>query len=179
LTKNAEENACLLPVPGKIEWFVEPRGGVAKLGLFNEGPAMSASELSRLMDLASTGKTLSVERNFGQGGKVSGLKVSPAGLIYRSCKDGSVNQITLSAEYPPGADHPIYVKVQVNVAPPGRPDFFDTVVDVTDQYHGRKDRPLTEEWTEVLLVGRREDQDTVTGLLPDARGTNGLIRHIN
>jgi hypothetical protein len=180
LTRNAEENArLLLDTPGRIEWFIEKVNDVNKLGLFNEGPSMSATDLSRLMDMASTGKTLSVEQNFGQGGKVSGLKASPAGLVYRSCKDGSVNQITLAAEYPSGADHPIYVKVQVNVAAPGEPQFLDTVEDVTDRYCGRKNRHLDKEWTEVVLIGRQADQDTVTDLLPDARGTNWLIRHIN
>jgi hypothetical protein len=179
LTKNAEENTCQLTPPGKIEWFVEKVGGVNKLGLFNEGPSMSADELSRLMDMASTGKTLGVEQNFGQGGKVTGLKVSPAGLVYRSCKGGAVNQITLRAEHPEGADHPVYVKVRVNVAPPGQPEYLDTVEDITAHYRNRKGRALDKEWTEVLLIGRREDQDTVADLLPEARGTNWLIRHIN
>ena len=179
LTKNAEENACLQPKPGRIEWFVEKLRGANKLGLYNEGPAMSANELSKLMDMASTGKTLGTEQNYGQGAKVSGLKVSPAGIIYRSCKDGCVNQIMLAAERPAGADYPVYVKVRVNVAEPGAPEFLDTVTDVTDRYRLRKDRSLDEDWTEVLLIGRDAGHDTVAELLPDARGTNWLIRHIN
>src|SRR5262249_1702760 len=110
LTKNAVESACLLPVPGQIEWFDVLIGGVRKLGLYNEGPGMSGEELSRYMDLASSGKTLGVEHNYGQGGKISGLKASPFGVVYRSCKDGRVCQIILAAERAQGRDHPIYVK---------------------------------------------------------------------
>src|SRR4051812_38615612 len=81
LLKNAEENAAMLHPPGRIEWFVEERCGVPKLALFNDGPGMSGEDLGRLMDLASTGKTLGLENNYGQGGKISALKTSPHGVI--------------------------------------------------------------------------------------------------
>src|SRR5438046_4684760 len=103
-------NAASLHPPGRIEWFIEEVGGVPKLGLFNEGPGMSGDDLARLMDLASTGKTLGLDNNYGQGGKISGLKVSPHGLMYRSCKAGRVCQIVLAAEQRPDIDFPIYVK---------------------------------------------------------------------
>jgi len=110
LVKNAEENAALPHPPGRTEWFIEEVGGVPKLGLFNEGPGMSGEDLTYLMDLASTGKTLSLDNNYGQGGKISALKVSPQGVIYRSCKGGQVCQIILAAEQRPGFDFPVYVK---------------------------------------------------------------------
>src|SRR5688572_5817438 len=102
LLKNAEENAITVHPSGRIEWFIEEVGGVPKLGLFNEGPGMSGDELARLMDLASTGKTLSLDQNYGQGGKISALKASPDGVVYRSCKNGRVCQIILAAEQRPG-----------------------------------------------------------------------------
>src|SRR6266496_1264208 len=110
LVKNAEENAVRLQPPGRIEWFIEEVEGVPKLGLFNEGQGMSEEALSRLMDLASTGKELGIDKNYGQGGKLSALKVSPHGVVYRSCKDGRVCQIMLAAEQRPGLDFPTYVK---------------------------------------------------------------------
>lgn len=110
LVKNAEENAVLLQPPGRIEWFIEEVEGVPKLGLYNEGPGMDGDELTRFMDLASTGKTLGIENNFGQGGKISALKVSPHGVVYRSCKAGRVSQIMLAAEPTSSADFPMYVK---------------------------------------------------------------------
>src|SRR5260370_22163126 len=132
LVKNAEDASSLSSPPGKIEWFEENCHGVRKLGLFNEGAGMSGEDLDRLMDLASTDKTLGVENNYGQGGKVSALKVSPRGVVYRSCKRGRVCQIVLAAEQRSALDHPLYVKIQQAVREPE--ESWHTVVDVTDIY---------------------------------------------
>src|SRR5207245_1439509 len=50
---------------------------------------------------------------------------------------------------------------------------------VTPAYEGRADRPLDRDWTEVVLIGRDADHDTVANLLPDSTRTNWLIREIN
>jgi hypothetical protein len=161
LAKNAEENAVLMEPPGRIEWFTEMVEGVPKLGLFNEGPGMDGEELSRLMDLASTGKRLGIDENYGQGGKISALKVSPHGVVYRSCKAGRVSQIILVAEHRPGADFPVYVKKRPTVPT------------------GKCSRPLDRDWTEVVLLGRNALHDTVAELLPETRVKNWLMRHLN
>lgn len=179
LLKNAEEAAVRLTPPGRVEWFIETAGdGVRKLGLFNEGPGMSAAELSDLMDMASTGKTLGTDENFGQGGKVSALRTSPAGVIYRSCKGGVVHQIVLMAEQVPGLTYPHYVKQRVLVERDGR-TAYDHITDVTHLYEDHANRPLDRDWTEVVLVGRQKDQDTVANLLPEPGRRNWLIREIN
>jgi hypothetical protein len=158
LVKNAEENAALLSPPGRIEWFVEEVEGVPKLGLYNEGPGMDGEELARLMDLASTGKRLGIDNNFGQGGKISALKVSPHGVVYRSCNAGTVSQIMLAAEQPPGADFPLYIKRRQPIQT------------------WRGNRPLDRDWTEVVLLGRNALHDTVSELLPQIRVKNWLMR---
>lgn len=178
LLKNAEENAVLLSPPGRVEWFVEDVRGTRKLGLFNEGPGMSAEELRRLMDVASTGKTLGMDQNFGQGGKVSGLKVSPAGLIYRSCHRGKVSEIMLAAEPRADVPYPLYVKRRFRVRD-DQGEYYEAVLDVSERYGGRSDRPLNKDWTEVVLIGRSEGHDTVNELLPDRRTSHWLIREIN
>ena len=53
-----------------------------KIGLFNEGPGMSGDDLSRLMDMASTGKTLGTDDNFGQGGTYSYTPTKPGKIEY-------------------------------------------------------------------------------------------------
>jgi hypothetical protein len=178
LSKNAEENAALFRPPGRIEWFIEEVGGVQKLGLFNEGPGISGDDLARLMDLASTGKTLGTDNNYGQGGKISALKVSPHGVVYRSCKGGRVCQIILAAEQRAGFDFPIYVKKRQLIRDEQGEDWV-TVADVTDAYAGRDDRPLDRDWTEVVLVGRDETHDTVHELIPGQKAKNWLMRLIN
>lgn len=141
LLKNAEENAASLHPPGRIEWFIEEVGGVPKLRLFNEGPGMSGDDLARLMDLASTGKILGLNNNYGQGGKISALKTSPHGVIYRSCRDGRVCQIILAAEQRPGFDFPVYVKKRQPIEDE-QGESWEVVIDVTDAFTGRDDRPL-------------------------------------
>jgi hypothetical protein len=160
LVKNAEENATLLQPPGRIEWFIEDVQGVPKLGLYNEGPGMGSEELFRLMDLASTGKKLGIDNNYGQGGKISALKVSPQGVVYRSCKAGKVCQIMLAAENHSGSDFPVYVKRRQ-----------DILVE-------RISRPLDRDWTEVVLLGRNALHDTVSDLFPEIR-KNWLMRLLN
>lgn len=175
LVKNAEENAMLLQPPGRIEWFVEQIEGVPKLGLYNEGPGMRGPELWRLMDLASTGKKLGIDNNYGQGGKISALKVSPHGVVFRSCTAGRVSQIVLAAEQRPGLDFPVHIK---------KPHFIDGAegnpgegcLDVTDRFIGRADRPLDRDWTEVVLLGQNASHDTVSELLPEIKGKNWLMR---
>jgi hypothetical protein len=178
LLKNAEENAATLQPPGRIEWFIEEVGGAPKLGLYNEGPGISGDDLTRLMDLASTGKTLGLDNNYGQGGKISALKVSPQGVIYRSCKNGKVCQIILAAEHHPESGFPSYVKKRQLIRD-DQGEFWEVVVDVTDAYAGRDDRPLDRDWTEVLLLGRDEAPDTVHELIPGLKPKNWLMRLIN
>lgn len=161
LAKNAEENAVQMGPPGRIEWFTELVEGVPKLGIYNEGPGMDGDELSRLMDLASTGKRLGVDNNYGQGGKISALKVSPHGVVYSSCKAGRVSQIILAAEERPGADFPLYVKKRQSVP------------------SGKSLRPLDRDWTEVVLLGRNALHDTVAELIPETRAKNWLLRQLN
>jgi hypothetical protein len=179
LTKNAIEAASQVSPPGRIYWFVEVLHGVPKLGLFNDGPGMSGDELRRLMDLSSTGtgKTQGPDDNFGHGGKVSALKVSPAGVIYRSCKAGRVCQIVLAMEDRPGLDYPVAVKKTHYVEEDGS---WETVLDVTEAYADRRDRPLDRDWTEVVLVGKNYRSDTVApGLVQGATTANWLMRLLN
>jgi hypothetical protein len=77
------------------------------------------------------------------------------------------------------SNHPVYVKRRFRVVSEEGESFHDFVVDVTDQYLHRDDRPLDREWTEVILIGKHMDQDTVADLLPDATRKNWLIRQIN
>src|SRR6516225_2572647 len=139
LVKNAEENATSLQPAGQVDWFIQEVGGVPKLGLFNEGPGMSGEELARLMDLASTAKTLGLDNNYGQGGKVSALKTSPHGVVYRSCKQGRVCQIVLAAEERAGFDFPHYVKRRQLIRDE-QGESWEVVIDLTESYAQREDR---------------------------------------
>jgi hypothetical protein len=176
LVRNAVENARLaVPEPGRIEFFVELwPNGKRKLGLYNEGPGMSRSSLSRLMNMAATGKELGEDKNFGQGAKVSGMAASPAGLIYRSCTgQGEAWELQLLMEQPEGLPYPVctrYVYEEGGVR--------GTTFDVSEQMEA-KGRNLFSQWTEVVLVGKSEDADTVECLLEGRGRKRWLIELIN
>lgn len=182
LLQNAIDSATSKPgKPGEISWFIEEMNwndkSVKKIGLYNEGPGMTGEDLNRLMDLASTNKQLGINENYGQGGKISSLKVSPAGVIYRSCKHGSVSEIILCSEHHQGCDFPVYVKKRREVE-----GSWETVIDVTEFYFDRSDRDLSKEWTEVVLMGSSPEQDTVESLYPhplSQNPRNWLMRAIN
>jgi len=182
LTKNAIEAAMRLDPPGDIRWFQEVVDGVPKLGLFNEGPGMSAEELVRLTDLSSTGgeKRQGLEENYGHGGKVSALKASPGGVQYRSCKAARVSQVILCMESRPGQDYPVAVKKRQLAVGEDGAESWETVLDVTDQYLGNSARPLDKDWTEVLLLGTSASHNTLLpGMVPGLTTKNWLIRCLN
>ncbi len=136
---------------------------------------MGAEDLSRLMDLASTGKKLGIDNNFGQGGKISALKASPHGVVYRSCKDGRVSQIVLAAENRPDLDFPIYVKKGPFQEGEDAGQWRSVVADALDGFVSR-DRPLDRDWTEVVLLGMDATHNTVGELLPNMGVKNWLMR---
>ena len=152
--KNAEENAALTPGGlGKIRIYPVEIEGVRKLAFWNTGVGMDEQELRTATEIsASINKKLGLNDNFGIGAKVSGLAVSPAGIRYRSCKNGFVNEVTIGYD----KDIDEYVRFAVQFED-GR---TDTVFDVTEVI--RQDRNPTDfDWTEVVLMGASDDHDTV------------------
>ena len=96
---------------------------------------------------------MSISENFGIGAKVSGLTVSPAGIRYRSCKNGVVNEVTIGHD----ADEGTFVRFAVEF-PDGRKE---TVFDVTDVVSA-SNADLSIDWTEVVLMGEDDSHDTVS-----------------
>ena len=152
--KNAEENAALTPGgSGKIRIYPIEIEGVRKLAFWNTGVGMDEKELRTATEIsASVNKRMGLDGNFGIGAKVSGLAVSPAGIRYRSCKNGVVNEVTIGYD----EDLDEYVRFAVQFED-GR---TDTVFDVTEVIR-REVQPTDFDWTEVVLMGASDDHDTV------------------
>jgi hypothetical protein len=152
--KNADESASRATVGNRrIEIYPVDIGGVRKLAFWNTGPGMDAAELKRATDLSSSiGKDMALDGNFGIGAKVSGLTMSKAGIRYRSCKNGSVNEITIGYDAGEGT----YVRFSAQL-PDGS---YDTVYDVTAAAKV-EGKPTEFDWTEVVLFGESDDHDTV------------------
>lgn len=152
LFKNALEAAQQVE-EGKVVFSVSEIGA-PKLSIWNNGPGMDDEELARMTNLAaSIGKMKGLDKNFGMGAKVASLPSNRHGIRYRSCKQGRVHETILCER------EGVY----------GRLRRFDThgeslgdVVEVTEILRADSEIPLDEDWTEVVLLGNRDDQNTVS-----------------
>lgn len=151
---NAQENAALAP-EGRREVKIYPTmvNGVRKLTFWNTGPGMDDAELRTATNLSSSiNKPMALDGNFGIGAKVSGLTVNPAGIRYRSCKDGAVHEVNIGYD----EEEMTYVRYPV-IFEDGTED---TVYDVTEAAEA-EGQDTSFDWTEVVLFGEDDDHDTV------------------
>jgi hypothetical protein len=163
--KNADESAAGAEAGNRrIEIYPVLVGGVRKLAFWNTGPGMDALELKKATDLSSSiGKDMALDANFGIGAKVSGLTMSKAGIRYRSCKSGTVSEVTIGYDKGEGT----YVRFPVEL-PDGS---YDTVYDVTAAASS-EGRATEYDWTEVILFGESDDHDTVAEPLGKGRSAD-------
>lgn len=155
LTKNAIEAAAQAPLDSRrVEFSVTTLQGAPKLTIWNTGPGMDDEELSRMTNLAaSIGKQKGLDKNFGMGAKVASLPSNRHGIRYRSCKSGVVHEVILCER------NGIYGRLRRRDT---MGEDLGDVIDVTEQVRAGGVRPLTADWTEVVLLGNRPDQDTVS-----------------
>jgi hypothetical protein len=152
LVKNAIEAAINARAGGhRIEIAPRVIAGGRKLAIWNTGPGMDADELFRMCDIASSiGKENALDQNFGMGAKVASLPSNPHGIRYRSCKAGRVHQVIM------GKRDEAYGRLhQVTEA-----GTLGEVMEVTEQAVA-DGRSLDMDWTEVVLLGTRDEHDTV------------------
>lgn len=150
---NAQESASLAPEGHRlVRIYPTIVEGVRKLTFWNTGPGMDATELRTATNIsASINKQMSLKGNFGIGAKVSGLTVSPAGIRYRSCKNGTVHQVTI------GYDDEAETFVRFTFDVEGRQE---AVFDLSDSLQHLVDLSL--DWTEVVLMGEDDEHDTIS-----------------
>jgi hypothetical protein len=152
--KNAEENAALAPEGARqIHIYPTVIDGVRKLTFWNTGMGMDEVELRTATNLSSSvNKIMSLDGNFGIGAKVSGLAASPEGIRYRSCKNGTVNQVTIGWDEQEGT----FVRFAFVMSDGSSSMFFDVTDDVN-----QKGIKTDFDWTEVVLLGQNAGHDTV------------------
>jgi hypothetical protein len=128
--------------------------GVSKLCIRNTGRGMSAGELDRICDLASSlYKENSLDANFGMGAKVASLPSNKHGLRYRSCKDGIVSEVILCSR------DGVYGRLRRGTDADGNPL---EVIDASAACLAEGGYELGADWTEVVLFGNSATQNTVT-----------------
>jgi hypothetical protein len=126
--------------------------GVRKLCIWNTGPGMDAEQLFRMCDIASSiGKQKGLDRNFGMGAKVASLPSNQLGVRYRSCQAGQVHEVTI------GKRNGVYGRIPRVDLTTGE---AAVVVEVTETAKA-EGRLVDQDWTEVVLMGNRPEQDTL------------------
>lgn len=152
LLQNALEAAATAPQGDRrVEFSAVSVAGARKLAIWNTGRGLTADELYRMCDIAaSINKETGLDANFGMGAKVAALPSNRHGLRYRSCRDGVVHEVML------GKRDGVYGRVH-QPGPDGRPT---EIVEATAAARAQG-REAGQDWTEVVLLGNRADQDTV------------------
>jgi hypothetical protein len=152
LTMNAIEAAAKAEGEKIVHWTTGLYKNVRKAVIWNTGPGMDAAELKRATDLAcEVGKTLGLDDNFGVGAKVSSLPNNRLGMRMRSCKNGRVSEIIIGED----PEQKLFVRFERDLGG-GK---TDTVIDVTAVAQ-KEGRDTARDWTEVMLLGNSENQDT-------------------
>ncbi|BDG70596.1 ATP-binding protein [Roseomonas fluvialis] len=152
LLQNALEAAATAPQGDRrVEFSAVSVDGARKLAIWNTGRGLTPDELYRMCDIAaSINKETGLDANFGMGAKVAALPSNRHGLRYRSCRDGSVHEVIL------GKRDGVYGRVH-QPGPRGTPT---EIIEATAAARA-EGRETGQDWTEVVLLGNRPDQDTV------------------
>ena len=120
--------------PRTIEWGCEGK----KLTVWNDGEALTHEEMEKLRLMSSVGrKAKGKHGNKGIGARITGMSMSPAGLIYDTYNGEKVERITLSKQ-------------------DGQYGGSE-IEDVTDEWGDLGD---DRHWTTVMFKGGYEAQDT-------------------
>jgi len=125
--------------------------GVRKLAIWNSGRGMSADDLYRMGDISTAIRnSAGSQQRYGMGAKVAALGSNPLGVRYRSCRDGRVYECLF------GQRDGVYGRVRRA----GVDGQLSEIIEVTDLAVS-EGADAAQDWTEVVLFGRRHDQDTV------------------
>src|SRR3974390_1068118 len=152
LTMNAIEAAALASGEKIVHWTTGTYKGVRKAVIWNTGSGMDPAKLKAATDLAcEIDKCLGLDQNFGVGATVSSLANNKIGMGFRSCKDGRVREVMLGYD----AAKKQYVRFEYEL----KNGTSDTIIDVTAAAI-KEGKKIDFDWTEVMLLGNSEDQDT-------------------
>jgi hypothetical protein len=140
--------------------------GVPKLAIWNTGRGMTAEELIRATDLASSIRKkqgLEGRENRGEGAKVASLPWNHSGLSFRSCHGRRVSEVVLARV------NDVYGRKREAVFDESDDLVYQSVWDITDTTATEKHQ-LDFDWTEVVCMGRSPDQDTTRFPYGEAHG---------
>lgn len=158
----------------RVKWHQFTENGQRKLYVWNNGRGMTPGELQDRMNLFVSGdeKEQSIDKNYGIGAKLTGLKASPSGVLFRSCKDGLVTQILIGYD---DNDIPAILEME-DVT-----EFYanDRLKDFDIELYrmlGKQDCSMIDfEWTMAVFLGSSDEQDTVIDPYGEGIRVNGEL----
>ncbi|HVX41401.1 MAG TPA: ATP-binding protein [Gemmatimonadaceae bacterium] len=174
LTVNAIEAIQALPESkGEVVWDFDHSHfdleGVFKLAIIDTGIGMTGPEMERYINrLSSSGREQSVEGNYGVGAKISAATRNHAGVVYLSWKDGKGAMIHLWRNPETGT----YGLRQLQL-PSGKYAHWAPIADEL------KPEQIKDHGTMVILLGNRDDEDTVAPPPGTATPSRWIARYLN
>jgi hypothetical protein len=149
-----------------VDWQLVEAQGVYKLQISDNGTGMTGPEIQQYINhLSSSGRVQDRARNFGLGAKITASVRNPAGLVYKSWRDGEGTIAIVWKDPETG-----YGLRQLELGP-GR---YGHVAAFSD---AAKSEPIDDCGTSVVLLGENElNSDT---FMPSGATNKWLIKYLN
>jgi hypothetical protein len=149
-----------------VDWGLVEANAVYKLQISDNGTGMTGPEIQQYINhLSSSGRIQDRARNFGLGAKITASVKNPAGLVYKSWRDGEGTLAIVWKDPDTG-----YGLRQLELSP-GR---YDHVAPLAD---AAKSEPIDDCGTSVVLLGEHElKSDT---FMPSGATNKWLIKYLN
>ncbi len=173
LTQNSIEAVLRSGEPGEIVWDVDWTGldleGVLKLSITDTGDGMTGEEMVRFINqLSSSLSTQSLSGNYGVGAKISAATRNPAGVVYLSWKRAEGSMIHLYRDKETGQ----YGLRQWRHNDGSYAHFLPLEDDVRPEM-------IREHGTKVVLLGDRDDANTVQALANTPSPSRWISKYLN
>jgi hypothetical protein len=169
-TENAIQAITASGKRGRVLWLRDERfaeQGLSKLSIVDTGTGMGPGELVRYINnLAASGRTQAVDRNYGVGAKISAAARNPEGIIFRSWQDGRGHMVWLHRD----ADGRYGLK-PLNDAGEVCVEVSDADKPTLTNERGVRERLIDRHGTQVVFLGRSMSEDTCRA--PDGVPTGG------
>lgn len=174
LTQNGIEGIeALTPSRGEIVWDIDWNTFALthsyKLAVIDTGVGMTGEEMVRYINsLSSSIHAQSMEANFGVGAKIAAVPRNHAGIIYLSWKNGQGYMIHIWRDPATG----VYGLRRFE-RPDGSAEYWTGIEDTV------KPEQIGKHGTTVILLGNRDDENTVQAAPGTAMPSRWILRYLN
>lgn len=174
LTVNSlEAIAAVGQVAGEIRWDVDwnnhDLSGSYKLCIIDNGTGMTGPEMVKYINhLSCSGRTQSIDENYGVGAKIAAATRNHCGIIYLSWKDGKGAMIHLWRNPEDGT-----YGLRPLTLPNGKVGSWAPVDDAV------KPKQIGDHGTMVVLLGNEDEEDTIEAPEGTSSPSRWIARYLN